>query len=931
VSPLPVRPARVQPSLRQPSWPARLLFSLALRLYPGSVRHRFGEEMRQFFVDDYRSLGAAASLGFRARFYIGTYWHLVWQGLAGRVESVRATAYGYEQAASPGGRSELARGSSSGPTSSLTRWISETLGGMGRNVGHSVRSLARTPAFTLTSVLTLGIGIGACTLIFSIVYPVLVAPLPYMDADELAVLFEVGPSPDMTREWASPLTFRDWRERSEHFEDIVSYRLNIYTWTGGGEPAMLSGWAVSAGYFPLMGLDMTLGRGFTVAEDQPGGERVVVISSAFWRQQLGSDPEVLGRTMMLDGVPHTIVGVADPRLGFPYQGDYWIPAAMDFSREFRDFRYLGVIGRLRDGSTMEDARAELARISQELAAENPATNEGWTAEVRGMKKFLVGYFQPYLIGISVAVALLLIIALGNITNLYLARNTGRQTEAAVRRALGASRFALARLFVVETLVLSLAGGALGTMIAFWGAEALRASTLVSLPRLEELSVDARCLLFALGISVAVGVVLGGASVLISGSQNLSESLRAGGAGGMAPAHTHHVRELVLTTQVALALTLLIGAALLTRSLLGLGRIDVGFSPENLFTFSFDLPSASYEEADALGAFYREAMAEIEALPAVEAAGAVTPMPMEIGSVASSWSLPVGERDPGNRVIMAHMRTVTSNYFETMRIRLLAGRYFTAMDRTDSEDVALVNQAFVDRYLSGREPLGMRVSPADPDDEEAEWVTIVGVVGNVQFRTLTAAAEPEIYIPMQQFPSGWGHLVVRASSPPQVITSAVAEAIHRVDPDLPLANIRTGDEMIAKQLRTSRLYATLTTLFAATASVLAVVGIVGVLSIIVAQRLREIGLRIVLGARSASIWAFAISRGMRPVLIGIILGLAIALGGTRFLESQVYGVSTLDPLAFLLPSLGFAVTALVACMVPGARAASTDPVKLLRSG
>jgi putative ABC transport system permease protein len=399
---------------------------------------------------------------------------------------------------------------------------------------------------------------------------------------------------------------------------------------------------------------------------------------------------------------------------------------------------------------------------------------------------------------------------------------------------------------------------------------------------------------------------------------------------MAPARTHRVRELVLMTQVALALTLLIGAALLTRSLFGLGRIDVGFSPENLFNFSFDLPGASYKESDALAGFYREAVAEIQALPMVEAAGAVTPIPMEMGSVASSWSLPAEERDPGNRVVMAHMRTVTPGYFDTMQIRLLAGRYFNDRDRAETEDVALVNQAFVDRYLPGREPLGVRVSPSDPDDEEAEWITIVGVVGNVQFRTLTAAAEPEIYIPMQQFPSKWGHLVVRARGSPELIANAVAEAVHRVDPDLPLDTVQTGDEMIAKQLRTSRLYTTLTTLFAATATILAVVGIVGVLSIVVAQRRREIGLRIVLGAQSASIWAFAISRGMRPVLIGLVLGLAVALGGTRFLESQIHGVSTLDPLAFLLPTLGFAVAGLVACMVPGARAASTDPVKLLRS-
>jgi predicted permease len=693
---------------------------------------------------------------------------------------------------------------------------------------------------------------------------------------------------------------------------------------------MLNGWAVSAGYFPLMGIEMTLGRGFSEEEDLPGGERVVVVSSAFWRQQLGADPDVLGKTMTLDGQPFTIVGVASPRVDFPYRGEYWIPAAIDYGREFRDFRYLGVIARLRDGSSMDDARAEMARISKEVEAENPDTNTGWGAEVQSLKEFQVGYFKPRLVGMSVAVGILLVIALGNITNLYIARNAGRQSEAAVRRALGASRGALARLFVTETMVLSLVGGALGVAIAFSGAAALSASSLVSLPRLEDLSVDARCLAFALGISVAVGIVLGIASVLVSGSQDLSQSLRAGGPGGMAPAGTHRVRELVLATQVGLALTLLIGAALLARSLFGLGRIDAGFSPDDLFTFSFDLPTATYDEPELLGEFYRQAIAEIQAMPGVHAAATVTPMPMEMGSVPGSWTLSAEVADQGDEVAMAHMRTVTPAYFETMRIQLLGGRIFNERDRAESEQVGLVNQAFVDRYLSGHNPLGVLVSPGDPGDEEMEWLTIVGVVGNVQFRSLTATAEPEIYIPTQQFPSGWGHLVVRATGSREVVTSAVAEAVHRVDPNLPLADVKTGDEIIGRQLQTSRLYTTLTAFFALTATILSVVGILGVLSIVVAQRMREIGLRIVLGARSASIWGFAISRGMRPVLIGLVLGLAVSLGGTRFLESQIYGVSTLDPLAFLLPTLGFAAAGLLACLVPGARAASTNPVKLLRS-
>jgi len=386
----------------------------------------------------------------------------------------------------------------------------------------------------------------------------------------------------------------------------------------------------------------------------------------------------------------------------------------------------------------------------------------------------------------------------------------------------------------------------------------------------------------------------------------------------------------LTAQVGLALALLIAATLLAQSLYNLTRTEVGFSPQDIVTFSYDLPETSYRDAETQLSFYSEVLAQIGEIPHVEAAGAVVPLPLEMGSVPTSWSLPPEVADAADATAMAHMRVVTPDYFAAMGISVLAGRRFGDDDRGDSQQVALVNRAFVDRYLAGHEPLGTRITPGGIDAADSEWITIVGVVADVRFQSPSTEAEPEIYIPMQQFPHSWGHLVVRADVPPELLARAVIDAVQRVDPNLPLADIKSGAEIMSDQFRVSRISTTVTSLFAVMATALAVVGVFGLLSMVVAQRAREIGLRIALGAQSGSIWRFVLVRGMRPVSIGLVLGTATSLGATRLLASQVYGVSTLNAFAFLLPLVGFAIVGLVACAVPSARAASVDPVGLLQA-
>jgi putative ABC transport system permease protein len=799
-----------------------------------------------------------------------------------------------------------------------------------REFGYVLRSLIRTPGYTVMTLATLGLGIGACTWIFSVIQPVLLAPLDYPEPDQLVVLYERSPGAERARSWVSPLTLQDWIERSESFEDMVSYRWNLYTWTGGERPRLLRGWAVSSGYFSLLGVELSLGREFSKEEDRPGAEPVVVINHAFWAQQFESDPGILGRTMSLDGIPYVIIGVAGSGVEFPPGGDYWIPAVIDSSRELRDFRYLGVIARLKDGVTREAAAAEMDRIAAGVAAEHPDTNDGWGVIVRGLKEDRLAHVRPILVWIGVAVGLLLLIAIGNVTNLSLARSTARRTEAAVRTALGAGRGVLARLQLIETLLLSLVGAALGFLLAIWGIGLLDRLAPGTLPRADRIAIDASSILFTVSAALAVGTVVGLLSLMTTRGGILSETLRAGGRGGTASRGSHRLRESVLTVQVALALALLIGAGLLTRSLRSLGRIEVGFSPENILTFSYSLPDAPYQSPDDRRAFHRELLTRLENIPGVEATGVVTPLPMEMGSVPSSWTLAPGPDDVTSPTVMAHMRVVTSGYFPAMRIPLVRGRLFTMDDRKDMEPVMLVNQSFVARYLAGRDPVGLRITYGEADAPDSEWSTIIGVVGDVRFRSLRSESEPELYLPLDQFPSAWGHLVVRSDRPRPDLTSAVLKAVGEVDPNLPLDEIKTGEDIISGQLQATRISTVLASLFAAVATVLATMGIIGVLSIVVLQRMPEIGIRIALGATPGGVSWLLLVRGMKPVLFGLVLGIGLALPGTHLLAGQVYGVSTLDPVSFSLATFILVVVGALACLIPGRRAAQADPVRLLRT-
>jgi predicted permease len=896
-----------------PPWPARWLHSLIVHGYPRSVRTRFGREMRQLFFDSYREFRRSPRVHTSTRFYARAFWDLAVNAVNAWLDSMRSA--------------KATRTRKTFKHHNAQHRVTEQLGTLHNAVRYALRVVSKTPGFTFVVLLTLGLGIGTSTAIYSVVDGVLLAALPYPNADRLVVARERSPLPEGRPGWVSPLAFRDWQERTELFEDLVAWRLYLVTMTGGDSPERLQGHVVSVGYFRMMGGGMTLGRGFTADEDRVGGEKVVVISHGLWQRRFASDSTVIGTSMILDGVPHTIVGVAGKHIDYPEGGELWAPIALDYEREFRSFRYLGVLGRLADDVTLADAGADLERVAREIATEFPQSNGGWSAAIEPLQSQVVGNARPVLVGLMVAAAMLLLIAVGNVTNLFIARTVGRHTEVAVRRALGASRASLIHLFVAEALVLSILGGAVGVAAATWGTRILQVTARGRLPRVQEIGVDGHVLTFAVVVSLLVGVVVGVIPAFAAGRTRKGDAFRFDHRSAIGQKRANRLREVVLTVQVALAITLLVGASLLVESLRNLTRVDPGFSSDDVITMELDLPNSTYDSGRQI-AFFNEVLNKIGAVPGVEAVGTIHPMPMVLGSTTIPFTISPAVGSAEAVMPAAHVRVVGPGYFETMRIPLLTGRYLESGDRDDTQPVAVISQTFADRFLGNVNPLGHRVS-TDPEAEEESWFTIVGVVGDVKFRSLKDDGEPEVYTSVLQTSYGHTRLVVRTRGAPTQITPQVANIIHGLDPDLPVADVRTVEAIVTERLGPARLNTALVSVFATTAAFLALVGVLGVLTILVGRRMREIGIRVALGAQRQRVLRFVVILGLRPVVAGLLLGIVVSLGLTRLLASQLYGVSALDPWAYVVPSLAFLLTAGTVCRWPARRASRVDPASVLR--
>ncbi|HEX8282764.1 MAG TPA: ABC transporter permease [Pyrinomonadaceae bacterium] len=809
------------------------------------------------------------------------------------------------------------------------------LGDFGQDFRYALRVLWKNPGFTAVAVVALALGIGANSAIFSVVNAVLLRPLPYQNPERLVMVWEENNKSGYPKDTPAAANFVDWREQNQVFEGMAAVAEQDFNLTGAGEPERLSGRRVSADLFSLLGVAPHAGRTFAPEEDRPGANKVVVLSHGLWQRRFGADPTLIGKTLSLNGEPHTVVGVMPPRFQFPSRLDeLWVPIALTPEQAAnRGRHYLEVVARLKPGVTVERAQAEMSTIAARLQQQYPQQNTNLGATVETMHEHLVGDIRPALLVLLGAVGFVLLVACANVANLLLARAATRQKEIAVRTALGASRLRLIRQFLTESVLLAALGGVLGLLLAVWGVSLLQNFIPEDISQVKDIAVNARVLGFTLGVSLLTGLVFGLAPALQASSFNLNETLKEGGRDSSAGSRGKRIRGALVVTEVAVSLVLLIGAGLLINSFLRLRGVDPGFKVDNLLTMSVVLPREKYPSHERRTAFYRDLLARVESLPGVRSAAVTSWIPLAATQGDSIGISPEGHPDPlpgqGKRPT-AVTRVVSPEYFDTMGIRLLQGRGFEdGRDRVDSPAVILISEAFARRFWPNESAVGKRVNAGDPNDP-ADWCEVVGVVRDVRQFELAAEPKPQMYFSYTQ--AGFflpRHLVVGTDADPLAVAGAVRKTVWEVDREQPVSNISTMRDVLSESLARERFSMLLLGVFAALALMLAAVGLYGVMSYTVAQRTREIGLRMALGARPSDVLRLVVGQGLRLALAGVVLGLLASFALTGLMKSLLYGVSATDPATLVTISLVLVAVALVASYIPARRATRVDPLIALR--
>jgi putative ABC transport system permease protein len=798
-----------------------------------------------------------------------------------------------------------------------------------QDLRYGLRMLVKHRGFTLVAVVTLALGIGANSAIFSVVNAVLLRPLQFKEPDQLVKLWETLPQRGATGTVSAP-NFIDWREQNQVFTGIAAYEIANFSLQGKDQPERIVGVTATANLFDVLSTPPALGRTFLQGEDQAGGNHVAVISDRLWQRNFGAQPEIVGREILLGGESFTVVGVMPPDFEFPSTStDIWTP--MVFSQEQlaeRGSHNLRVVGRLKYGVTLTEAQAEMSTIAHRLAEQYPDTQEGRDIKLVLLQEELVQNVRPALLLLLGAVGFVLLIACMNVANLLLARAATRRREIAIRTALGAGRARLVRQFLTESLLLSLLGGALGLLIGKWGVDALLALAASLLPRAGEVHLDGRVLAFTLLLSVLTAIIFGLAPSLQISKTDVQEALKEGGSSGSSP-RGNWLRSLLAIAEIAAALVLLIGAGLLIKSFMRLQQVDAGLRAENVLTMHITLPEAKYRTAAEAIAFHTQVLERVAALPGVETAGVINLLPIQQygwnGEVIVEGEAP----KPSGQAPIVEFRTADSNYFRALKIPLVGGRLFNAEDKTDSTRVVLVNQTFVRQLIPGGDPIGRRIKFSD---EAEDWRTIVGVVADVRQSGLTQAPRPEFFVPLTQ--GEWStttsmSLVVRARSEPAALASSIQSQIWSVDPNQPVYDVQTMETVIGKSVSNRRLNMLLMGIFAGLAMTLALVGIYSVMSYMVTQHTREIGIRIALGAQPLDVLKLVLSQGMLLTLIGVGLGLFGAFALTRLMSSLLYGVTATDPLTFISLAALLVGVSLLACYLPARGEASVDSMIALR--
>ena len=795
---------------------------------------------------------------------------------------------------------------------------------------YALRALARAPGFTLAVVLTLALGIGANSAVFSVVDSVLLRPLPYSEPGRLVNIY--GRYPDFGRTATSLPDFQDLRAGTHSFESVAAHHGAAFVLTGEGEPERVTADRVTANFFSTLGVKPALGRGFVTEEEQVGGDdRVVMMSHGYWQRRFGGDQQIIGRQIMLSGSPYTVIGIAPPTFRYGRDVDLWAPTRADTTLP-RRAEFLSIVARLKPGVTVAQADADVAAVLRRLAEQYPATNTNFRGEVIGLQDDLVGGVRPALFAFMGAVALVLLIACANVANLLLARAAVRDREVAVRVALGAGRGRLMRQLLTESTVLALLGGVAGIALATWGVAAIRATNVQVLPRQGEIGMNATVIVFSLVLSVVTGLLFGLAPALRLSGGSLHAALRDGSRGSTGGSLAR-LRGALVLGEVAVALVLLVGAGLLIRSFDKLSQVDLGFEPAGVLTYDLTFPSAKFRDADQLPALYDGVLARARTIPGVRSAAMSADLPMG-GAGYNSFTIagrPARQSAAGQAPEDLQPFVVSPDYFSALRIPLRRGRLFELADGPNSLSVAVINEEMVRRFYSdGREPIGSRITFGNPSDTAARWWTVVGIVGNVAQEGVTAKPYAQLYRPIAQTPRRGVFVSLRTDGDPLLVARAAREAVRGVDRDLLVNDIQPLEARVAENIARPRLSVLLLSGFSAVALLLAAVGIYGVMAYTVAQRTREIGVRMALGADPSNVQRLVVRQGMQPALIGIGVGVIAALAASRLIASLLYGVSALDPVTFVLVPLFLAAIALLATYLPARRATHVAPTVALQS-
>jgi predicted permease len=802
------------------------------------------------------------------------------------------------------------------------------------DIRQAVRVVRKTPGFAAVVVLTLALGVGANTAIFSVVNAVLLRPFAVREPDRLVVVWENRIAGGSGYMFASPPNYGDWRTRSQSFEDLGAFAPQTFFLSGGDETLRIDGAHISASLLRALAVAPLHGRVFTEDEDRPGAGNVVLLGHALWQRRFGSDPAIVGQDVQLDNGRYTVIGVMPPDFDFPppidlegrtlpRRNELWVPLALDLPVQNRSAHYLTVIGRLREGVTRAAASAEMVSLATQMQQEFPESNAQYSVALVPFSRVVVGEAKTALLVLLGAVSAVLLIACVNIANLLLARATGRQTEYAVRAALGAGRPQLFRQAVIESQVMAWAGGAAGLVLAAVSVRAL-VRFAPPVPRLEQASIDGIAMAYALVLSIVTGLLFGLVPAWRALSPDLAHWLRQGGRTSADAGASARVRTTLVVLEVALSFVLLAAAGLLFTSFMALRGVDAGVRPERVLTLRMSLPERLYPDPAAVSATYREIASRVRNAPGVLAAGFTLDVPLASDHQGTRLRFD-GEAEPTddqNRSV--HFSVATPGYFEAMGIPLVLGRDFTPADAAGMPGVVIVNEVLVRQHMSGQDPLGRRILFDEPR-------TIVGVIGAVRLEQLSNDPTPAMIFPHEQMPYGYRSLslAVRTRGEPLAMVNTVRAAIRSVDAEIPVYSVRTMEQVLSASMAQPRFSSLLLLAFSAVALALAAVGIYGVIAWMVNQRTREIGIRMALGARPADALSLIVGQGMRLALAGVIAGLVISLLLARTLTSLLYGVRPADPVTLLSVSAFLLAVALAACALPAWRASRLDPLRALR--